>query len=682
MSTVSRALVATLLIALAAPGEARVVHLVVGQTESFAGGASWGASGPYERLTGIAYMEVDPRDPLNAVIVDLDRAPRNARGMVEFSTPFLVVKPVDMSRGNHKIFYTVNNRGNDALLGAKTVAQVGANDLYLEMGYTIVDAGWEGDLAPTTSRLGANLPVATQADGSPIVGRMRYEYSDRNLPLGGAFSVNLEGTAAFRSYEAADTDTRHASLVVRDDVNAPPTTIAPDRWAFGTCPTGPASFTPTTTDVCAFDGFAGDKLYEIIYTAKNPIVLGLGHATTRDFASFLRYATADDAGSPNPLASSPAATGIRRVYATGASQTGGYLRDFMYLGFNEDESHRKVFDGIMPTIAGTDRVFINVRFADPNTWSDQDDRHQFLQSSYPPSTYAVHTDPISGIRDGVLKRPATDPLVIQTDSETELFQLRGSLNVADGAGRPVALPRNVRLYLNSNAAHGMRLTGLALPPAGSSPLCSNATPGGGINETAHAVLVAMDLWADRGIEPPESNYPRLEDGTLVPLEEAAEGYPAIPGVSYPTVQNDLELLVFGPLFGPLGGVLTLQPPLLGPRYRQFVPKTDRDGLDLAGVRPMQVRVPLGTSAGWNIRAPGHRPGNLCGLTGSYVPFARTRAERLASGDPRLSLEERYRSHAGFVRAVEKAARDLVRERFLLDVDAQALVAAAQASDVP
>ncbi len=681
MSISARILVAAFLLASASPGEARVVQLVVTQRQPFVGGVAWGASGPYERLTGTAYLEVDPRDPLNAVIVDLDRAPRNARGMVEFSTPFLIVKPIDMSRGNHKIFYTVNNRGNDGLLTAGTVAQVGANDRYLDMGYTIVDAGWEGDLLPSATKLGANLPVAAQPDGSPIVGLMRYEYSDRNLPLAGTFTVNLEGSAGFRSYEAADTDTHHASLTVRDDVDAPRTTIAADRWAFGTCPTGPGSLTPTTTDVCAFDGFLNDKLYEIIYTAKNPIVLGLGHAATRDFASFLRYETADDAGHANPLASSAAATGIRRVYATGASQTGGYLRDFIYLGFNEDESHRKAFDGIMPTIAGTDRVFINVRFADPNTWSDQDDRHQFLQSSYPPSTYAVHTDPVSGIRDGVLKRPATDPLVIQTDSETELFQLRGSLNVADGAGHPVALPPNVRLYLNSNAAHGMRLTGLNLPPAGSSPLCSNATPGGAINETAHAVLVAMDLWADRGIEPPESNYPRLEDGTLVPLEEAAEGYPAIPGVSYPTVQNDLELLVFGPLFGPLGGVLTLQPPLLGARYRQFVPRTDRDGLDLAGVRPMQVRVPLGTSAGWNLRAPGHRPPNLCGLTGSFIPFAQTKADRLASGDPRRSLEERYRDHAGFVRAVEKAARELVRERFLLDVDAQALIAAAQASNV-
>jgi hypothetical protein len=340
-----------------------------------------------------------------------------------------------------------------------------------------------------------------------------------------------------------------------------------------------------------------------------------------------------------------------------------------------------VFDGILPTIGGTDRVFINVRFADPNIWSDQDDRHDLLQTSYPPFSYAVITDPVTGIHDGVMKRPGTDALVMQTDSETELFQLRGSLNVQDGRGRPVDLPDNVRLYFNSSTAHSMRVTGLRTGAPGTSALCANPTPGGTVIETARAALVAMDLWADRGIQPPRSNYPRLEQGTLVLLDRARSRFPQIPGRSYPTVQNQLDLLVFGPLFGQFGGAISLQPPLLGPRYEQFVPRNDEDGLNVAGVRPMQIRVPLGTSTGWNIRSPGHRAPNLCGLTGSYFAFATTKAERRASGDPRASLEERYKDHAGFVRAVERAAKDLVRERFLLPQDADAFVAAAQASTV-
>jgi hypothetical protein len=669
---------AALVVATAAATQARVVAFVVESRQPFLGGVSWGSVGPYERLTGTAYMEVDPRDPINAVIVDLDKAPRNARGMVEFSTAFAIAKPVDMARGNQKIYYGVNNRGNNpfGLLTATTTAQVAASDVYFTMGYTLVDAGWEGDVVQTATNLAANLPVARQADGSSIVGTMRVEYSDRNLPPAGTYTLVLEGNANFHSYETADANTSHSVLTVRDDVDSPKTAIASNRWAFGKCPTGQASLVASTFDICYFDKFQNDKIYELIYPAKNPIVMALGHATTRDVGSFLRYQARDDAGNANPLG-----TGIRRSYATGASQTAGYLRDFIYLGFNEDEAHRKVFDGILPTIGGTDRVFINVRFADPNVWSDQDDRHDLLQTSYPPFSYAVTTDPVTGIHDGVMKRASTDPLVMQTDSETELFQLRGSLNVQDGRGRPVELPDNVRLYFNSSTAHGMRVTGLRAGIPGASALCANPTPGGTVIETARAALVAMDLWADRGIRPPRSNYPRLEDGTLIPLDRARARFPHIPGRSYPAVQNQLDLLVFGPLFGQFGGAISLQPPLLGPRYEQFVPRNDEDGLNVAGVRPMQIRVPLGTSTGWNIRAPGHRAPNLCGLTGSYFAFATTKAERRASGDPRASLEERYKDHAGFVRAVERAAKDLVRERFLLPQDADAFVAAAQTSTV-
>ncbi|HWM71150.1 MAG TPA: hypothetical protein VNO35_31570, partial [Steroidobacteraceae bacterium] len=319
---------------------ARLTRLVITQTVPLAGGVAWGSTGPYERLTGTAYFEVDPNHPRNAVIVDVDNAPRNSHGMVEFSTQFMIVKPVDMSLGNHKLFYRVNNRGNNSLLAAQTAAQVGANDVYLRMGYTIVDAGWEGDVLPTPTKLVASLPIATNKDGSPIVGLMRVEYSDRTIPLTGTFSMNLEGNAAFRSYESADTNTARSTFTVRDTVNGSKMLIPSDRWAFGRCPTGQASLVPSSFDICYFDGFRNNKLYELIYSAKNPIVMGLGHATTRDFASFLRYRAQDDAGTPNPLG-----PGIRRVYADGGSQTAGYLRDFMYLGFNEDESHRKAFDG-------------------------------------------------------------------------------------------------------------------------------------------------------------------------------------------------------------------------------------------------------------------------------------------------------------------------------------------------
>jgi hypothetical protein len=673
----------------AAPGSsARVVQLVVEQRSSYLGGASWGNAGPYEMLRGTAFLVADPRNPHDAVIVDLENAPRNAAGLVEFSTPFLILKPVDMQRSNHKIFYAVNNRGNnlEGLLTATTAGQVSGTDAGYAMtqGYVVVDAGWEGDVVPTATKLVANLPRARMPDGDPITGPMRYEYSDR---ASGTFTTNLEGTPGFLSYEAADTDTDSATFTVADSEYGPKTRISPTRWAFGKCPTGEASLVPDDVDLCYFDGFDNTKIYELIYQAKNPIVMGLGFATTRDIASFLRYELRDDAGNPNPVG-----PGIQRSYAAGGSQTGGYLRDYIYLGFNEDETGRKVFDGIIPWIAGTDRVFINVRFADPNTYSEQDRQHNYLQSSYPPFTYAVTTDPISGIHDGILKRPRTDPLVMQVDSESEFWQLHGSLNVVDGLGKPVAIPDNARLYFVGNTAHAFISGSFLFPTPGAAALCSNPTPGSGINwETLRATLRNIDRWAEasghqrgddaEGFEPPKSNYPSVLDGTLVTLNEAAAAFPAIPNVSFPTVYDTYQLLEFGPRFGPQGGVLTVEPPLNGPSYAIRLPQTDAIGTHLAGVHQIESRVPLGTSTGWNIRSPAHRGPNLCVLTGSYFPFAATKAERLLSGDPRPSLQETYVNHDGFVNAVRAAARELVRERFLLEADADTDVDAAEASNV-
>ncbi|HEY7188096.1 MAG TPA: alpha/beta hydrolase domain-containing protein [Vicinamibacterales bacterium] len=673
-----RIVAAAAVVSFAAQAEAALVRLNVDHREPFAGGVEWGSAGAYERLTGTAYFEVDPADPLNAVIVDLDNAPRNARGRVEFSTPFFILKPVDLARGNGKIFYTVNNRGNDALLNAKTAMDAASYDFALRAGYTLVDAGWEGDLVPSPTRLAAGLPIAKQPDGSAIVGRMRVEYSDRNIPAAGAFTLPLEGSAAFRSYAAADANPAHALFTVRSGLNAARTPIGADRFAFGRCPTGRESLSPSASEICLFDGFKADRFYELVYAAKDPIVMGLGFATTRDFASFLRNSARDAAGTLNPLAGGDGRSTVRRIYATGASQTGGYLRDFMYLGFNEDEAHRKVFDGIIPTIVGTDRVFINVRFADPNVFSDQDVTHDFLQTSYPPFTYGVTLDPISGIRDGILKRPATDPFVFQIDSATEFWQLRASLNTVDAAGQSMPIPPNVRLYFNSSTAHGFTTSGLRTPPPGRLARCANPTPSS-TNDTLRAMLVAMDAWADRNTLPPPSNYPRTEDGTLVTLDEARRVFPRIPNAVAPAVLNELELLDFGAAFGRMGGLLSLQPPVSGRRYPLLVPKPDADGLDIAGIRPMQIRVPLGTSTGWNVRTPEHGAPNLCGLTGSFIPFARTKAERLRANDPRQSLEERYPTDQAFVRAVETAARALVRDRFLLQEDAHRFLEAAKST---
>ena len=672
----------------ALPADARVVRIEVERTAPYAGGKEFGDAGAFERLDGTVYMEVDPDDPLNAVIVNLDRAPRNDRGMVEFSAPFFIIKPVDPARGNRKLLYGINNRGNAIELPFQTFPSLppgadpeSGDGLFFRLGYTFVDAGWAGDVTTTATRLGADLPVAVQADGSPIVSRIRIEYpSDPTAAGTVSHTLPLKGNDRFVSYATADTDTAHSTLSVRDAVDGERRPVPTDRWAFGACPSGEASLAPSTTDICLFDGFDPDQVYELIYPAKNPWVMGLGYAVTRDVASFLRYETADDAGTPNPLAASAGATGIRRAYGLGISSTGMYLRDWLYLGFNEDEAHRRVFDAVRIHIPGTHRLFANVEFADPNIYSRQDRTTDFTSQSYPPLTYAVTTDPVTGVRDGILKRFATDPLVFHVDTSNEFWQMKASLNVHDGHGDAVPIPDNVRLYLLASHPHG-GAAGVGRMPAdrGACEYVTNtyrsAAP------AMRALLVALDAWADRGVEPPPSSYPDVRRGTLASVDEVGRTFPAIPGVAFPTRANGLDALDFGPTFGSQGGRQSVLPPTRGGSYRVLVPTTDRDGHDVAGIHTVDIAVPVGTNTGWNLHAAGPRGRDLCSLTGSFFPFARTRAERVANGDPRLSLEERYGDHAGFVAAVRRAAGESVARRVLLPEDAEVLVGMAEESDV-
>ena len=660
--------------------EARVVRLVVERTTPYAGGKALGETGAFERLEGTVYMEVDPHDPLNAVIVNLDRAQRNDAGLVEFSAPFVIIKPVDMTRGNRKLLYGINNRGNAIEIPFQTFPQLApgaspdtGDGLFFRLGYAFVDAGWAGDIATTATRLGATLPVARQPDGSPIVADIRIEFT------GEGFTLPLKGNDRFRSYETADTSTARSTLTVREAIDEARTSISPERWAFGTCATGRSSLTPSTTDICLFDGFTPDHIYELTYPAKNPWVMGLGYAVTRDLGSFLRYEGADDEGNPNPL-TEPGGLGLRRVYGLGISSTGMYLRDFLYLGFNEDEARRQVFDAVRIHIPGTHRLFANVEFADPNVYSRQDQHPDFTSHSYPPLTYAVTTDPISGIHDGILKRPETDPFVFHVDTANEFWQMNASLNVHDGAGNRVPVPNTVRLYSIASHSH-VGASGVGATPTDTGT-CAYATNGyRSYAPLMRALLVALDAWVDGGIEPPRSDYPDIRDGTLATVADAATAFPAIPGVTFPTVVNELSALYFGPTFGSEGGRHTVLPPARGPRYLVLVPTPDRDGHDLAGIRTIDIAVPVGTNTGWNLRAPGPRGGDLCGLNGSFIPFATTQAERLANGDPRASLEERYGDHRGFVDTVRRASEQSVRRRFLREEDARIIVEMAEASDV-
>lgn len=666
------------IIGAAAPVDARVTRFVVERTTPYGDGRTFGDAGQFERLEGTAYFEVDPTDPLNAVIVNLDRAPRNERALVEFSAPFVLIRPVDSTRGNDKLLFGLNNRGLALEIPFQSFPPVplGSTDvgdgLLFKLGFSFVDAGWAGDIVTTETRLGATLPIAVQPDGSAIVAPIRIEYR------GDGYTFNLKGDERFVSYETSTTDTSASTLIAHDEQAGTRTPVAADGWAFGRCPTGRASLTASATDICLFDGFDPNTRYELTYPAKDPWVMGLGYAVVRDLTAFLRYSTTDHEGTPNPLHRS--GRSLRRVYGLGISSTGMFLRDFLYLGFNESEQRRQVFDAVRIHIAGTHRLFANVEFADPNVYSRQDHKSDFTSHSIAPLTYAVTTDPISGIRDGILKRPKTDPLLFHIDSQNEFWQMNASLNVHDGVGDPVPIPDNVRLYSMSSHSHG-GAAGVTARPTDRG-ICAHPTNSAFSSAPLmRALLVALDAWADRGIEPPASAYPDVRNGTLVTREAAADLFPRIPAVSFPTVINELYTFDHGPLFSSRGGRLTLIPPVRGRQYEVLVPLPDQDGHDVAGVKTIDIAVPVGTNTGWNLLAPGPRGEDLCGLNGSFFPFARTQEERLENGDPRRSLEERYGDHAGFVEAVRRASDRAVADRTLLAEDARTILAISQESDI-
>ncbi len=435
-------LAATLItvLCLATAADARVIEIQITSVESptFAG-RSFGNVGQYEKLRGTATLEFDPNDPHNSSITDVNLAPKTPSGKVRWSTDILILKPVDMSRGNHKIFFEVNNRGNllalsfafnDAKTGGNnpgSAASDAGNGFLFEQGYTLIWAGWEGDVLPGNSRLIDRVPVAKNPDGSSITGKLRQEYSD---VASGTYTLPLSGSPAFVSYESVTTDNTQALLTVRTHDTDPKVPVPSNQWAFGTCPTGQASLVTNTTNFCYFPGFSPDKLYELSWTAKDPLIMGLAFPVTRDVASFFRYSAKDDSSNPNPLAGA-----ITRAYVWGASQSGAYIRDWLYQGYNEDEQGRKVFEAAWADIGAAVRTFANVRFLQENDFSRQDQWHDYLQNAIFPFQWGVTTDPITGRTDGILKRPATDPFVFATNHGEEYRWGQNSLTYISGDGK-------------------------------------------------------------------------------------------------------------------------------------------------------------------------------------------------------------------------------------------------------
>jgi hypothetical protein len=654
-----------------------LTRLVIQRREPFANGHEFSVTGAYEKLVGKIHGEVDPKSRLNKIIVNLAKAPRNRRGRVAYSSNFCILKPVDMARGNGKILFDAPNRGSKRILSFlndapeandPTTLKHAGNGFLMRQGYTIVWCGWQGDLMPIKDWLVLNVPVATN-HGKPIVNKVRSEIVVDKKDVK---SQPLSGDERVKSYEAATRDKSQAMLTVRENSYGRRIPVQSSEWEFAACVkdprTGKETVKPSAKDLYLRSGFKPGHIYEFIYPAKNPLVLGLGFAVVRDLVSFLRFELKDRAGRPNPLKARKKATGISHAYAWGRSQSGRFLRDFVYHGFNEDESRRKVFDAMAPHVAGGGRLYLNYEFARPVTSSQQHTNQ--LDPELFPHAYNIIKDAQTGRRDGILKRPKTDPLVFHTQTSTEYWQKRGCLAHTDGKGNDIALPEKVRIYVIASAQHNSPFG--SEPEKDGSQFQVNPLPAG---DVLRALMVSLDLWVTKGIAPPPSQYPTVKEGTLVEPRPRRIRFPNIPGVRFAGLHNRQLFLDYGPKI--LRGKLDLHPPRTnGGEYTILVPKVDRDGNDVAGIRLPAIQVPIATYTGWNLRPRGLAEGELAGLLGSFVPFPETKAKRRKTGDPRSSIEERYRNRADYVSQVSRAARILVEKRCLLPEDAERMIAEA------
>ena len=619
------------------------IHLAPAQP-AFAGRLFDGRA--YEWLAGTAFLAADPADPANAPVVHLSDAPRDRDGLVRYEADVAILRPV--ADGNGWMLYDVLNRGTkravhriNTATGSNlpaTEAEAGTGWL-MRGGWTLVWSGWQHDVPPGGGRMAARLPAVAGLEG--------WSREEWVLDLPAATrddSVEAETPTHFTyrlTYAAAPRP--EARLTVRQNEADPHTPVDPALWRFD----GPGRIVVAQDARAPFDRGA---IWEFTYRATDPVVTGLGLLGMRDVAAFLRHGTAADG---NPLAGT-----VRHAAGFGLSQSGRVLRDFLRWGFNRDTAGRPVFDAVMPVIAGSRRAFVNLPFAQPGRFPRQHEDHLFPGDQFP-FAYATQADVVGRRTDGVLPPGQQDTRVIHLDSESEMFSARTSLVVTDTTGQDAVLPDNVRVYVASGTAHG----DYPLPPEVATAEGNTLTYGA----LARAALHALRRWVEDGTSPPPSRHPTRADGTLVDLPAAASAFPRLPQTAFPGRLNALALLDHGTV-----------PPSPGAPYPVFVGITDADGNMRGGVPHPLTVAPLGTHTGWQLRKHGFAPGELMNVFGAFVPFAATRAEREAAGDPRPSLEERYGSAAGWRNALAVALPGLVAAGYLLPEDADRVLVLAAA----
>jgi Alpha/beta hydrolase domain len=650
----------------AGPAQARLKKIQITTKESPTfGGYSWPGVGQYEKIVGKAFGELDPKDSKNSVIVDLQLAPKNANGKVDYSFDFYILKPIDLAKGNHKMLYEPPNRGRKTIAalnrgvggndpGSVKDASLLANSFLMPQGYSISFSGWDSSAGTDSSDFNTTItvPIARNPDGSPITGPS-YEY------------IVSPGASYELTYPAATLDKSKATLTHRVHLNDIPEKVPASSWQYNSDGT-------QITLLPAGTAFVKNDIYEFSYTAKDPTINGVGFAAIRDWNSWLRYETKDDSGTPNPLAGD-----ISKIYTEVSSQPGRLLNDFRYLGFNQAENGKQVFDGMMQWIAAADGISMNYRWSQPGRTERNRQDHLFVEGRFPFAN-VTSTDPITGKTDSRYAKCAlthTCPFAVEIFSANEYWVKAASLMTTDPTGNK-DLPDSpfTRIYFMSSMQHGTGRSDVK----GSCQQFQNPLDSQAVQR---ALFVALDKWAAAGTTPPPSQVPKLSDGTLVKPDQNSTQFPHIPGVAYSGLKTTRYLLNYGPNFYSTG-IPAINPPIFkppyqdnpanGPIYPSFVPKTDRDGNDLAGVRLPEVQVPLATYTGWAVRAaPQENDG--CEGSGQYIPFTRTKAERLLSGDPRLSIEERYADVETYSSLLRNAIDKLERAGFLLPPDAKAML---------
>ena len=580
----------------------------------------------YEKVVGTIYFAVDPKDAHNLIVADLDKAPKNASGRVEFAADFYVIRP--KTGGNGVAIVDIVNRGTKTVIplfdrAARSNDPDAGDGFLLRRGFTIAAVGWEFDLAAEGDLLRIKVPVASD-NGKPITGIVRASF----VPDRPGTTFRVGDIAA---YTAMDPSAADAILTVRDTMAATGVTIPRDRWKL------------SGATVTLESGFEPGRIYDLSFHASNPPVSGLGFAAVRDFSTWLKH----DASALAPS---------KYVYAYGNSQSGRFLRTFLYQGFNTDERERQVFDAVMANVAGAARLDLNRRWATPTSASAP-------ATEFPYAAQAL-VDPVDGVRDGLLENSRASrhqPKVFLTNTGVEYWSSSGRAaalthTTPDGT-RDIDLPANVRSYLFAGSQHGPA----AFPPQpGSGQQRGNPTEYGW---AWRALITDLDNWVRLGTMPPASQVPKLSDRTLVDATKVA--FPAIPGVQPP------RTIAAGPrVVNRLLGDSVAEGRLLP----HLVPEVDADGNERAGIRLPEVSVPLATYTGWNFRNPQIGGTHLIvNLLGSYIPFARTKAEREQRSDPRPSIDERYSSREQYLEKIKAAAAALVRERYLLADDVDAVV---------